>query len=124
MFMTSVLLRRGDQCRFDQSNSQNVSALKPTGWLINSLYTLERVAKRCCGANVPPPFVNDLSKACERCSPHLVTVILVVCVMSFAVGNMPGEIYTLGCGPAVEESDSTNELSVHVPLQEGSRWAR
>ena len=60
--MTSVELRRGDQCRFDQYNSQNWSAMKSTAWLRNSFYILERVAKRCCGGHVHQPHVNDMAQ--------------------------------------------------------------
>ena len=47
--LSIVELRRGDQCRFDRSNCQMVSAREPTGWLSTSLHILERVAKRSCG---------------------------------------------------------------------------
>ena len=66
--------------------------------------------------------MNEMARTTDRYSPQLVKAILPGVRDELFGGKHAWRIDALGCGPTLEEADFTDELSVHVPLQEGSSW--
>ena len=87
MQRTDVYLGRGDQCPFGGWSTDEHGpglALNPTGWLSNSLHTLEHVAVRCCNTiqnrSVPQHrhvhLGSGRAKACQAYPPALARAIV------------------------------------------------
>ena len=65
-----------------------------------------------------------MAKTTERLSPHLVKAILLGLRDELRSGEHAWRMEALGCGPTLEVAVFTDELSVHVRLQEGSGWVK
>ena len=105
MFTHDVELRRVRSCQL----------VKPTGWLSSSFHTSDRVAIRPRGGHVHQQLVNGMTNVTSESD---------LAVTHFDVGDTLGELARWVVATPREEAGFSDELTVHVPLHEGSRWAQ
>ena len=104
LFTHDVELRRVRSCQL----------VKPTGWLSSSFDTSHRVAIRPRGGHVHQQLVNGMTNVTSESD---------LAVTHFNVGDTLGELARWVVAAPREEAGFSDELTVHVPLHGGSRWA-